>query len=411
MTPFRFIHCSDLHIDSPFKGLGGVRPELAATLREATYKSFQNIVALALHEKVAAVIIAGDVYDLQAQFRFRHGLQELSNAGIEVFVAHGNHDPLDGWSASLKWPEQVHVFSGKEPERIPIAQNGIEIAQIHGCSFPTRDVKENLALKFDPGQHAGFSIAVLHANVGGNTGHENYAPCTLEDLIRKGFDYWALGHVHSHQILRAERPAVVYPGNTQARHSRESGAKGCCLVELTHDSAPDIRFIPMDALRYVVSRLNLESALDLDSATEKIQAHCEGLSVEAEDRPVLIRLSLEGRTPINHELRKPGAFDDFADELQTNFEARQIWLDLKLNTAGTFDIDALKKGNDFIADLLLHYSAVEASDHAETIREQLKPMFESWQGRSFLDEISEEELAKILADARDLTLNHLIPPS
>jgi len=418
MTRFRFIHCSDLHIDSPFKGLGGVRPELAATLREATYKSFQNIVALALREQVSAVIIAGDVYDgadksLHAQFRFRHGLQELSNAGIEVFVAHGNHDPLDGWSASLKWPERVHVFSGKEPQRIPIVQNGIEVAQIHGCSFPTRDVKENLALQFDAGQHDGFSIAVLHANVGGNTGHENYAPCTLEDLIPKGFDYWALGHVHSNQILRAERPAVVYSGNIQARHSRESGAKGCCLVELTQNSAPDIRFVPIDALRYIVSRLNIESALDLDSAAEKIQAHCEGLSVEAEDRPVLIRLGLEGRTSINHELRKPGALDAFADELQVNFEAREprIWLDLKLNTAGTFDINTLKKGNDFIADLLSHYSEVEASDHADAIREQLKPMYESWQGRNFLEEISDEELGKILAEARDLTLNHLIPPS
>ena len=80
MAQFRFIHCSDLHIDSPFKGLTSQNPALSCVLRESTFKAFQNIARLALQEKVDAVLIAGDVFDgadrsLQAQLKFRRSLK------------------------------------------------------------------------------------------------------------------------------------------------------------------------------------------------------------------------------------------------------------------------------------------------------------------------------------------------
>ena len=150
---FKFIHCSDLHIDSPFKGFSFVENSLVEALRKSTYQAFQNIVELALKEKVEAVLIAGDIYDgaeksLEAQLKFRHGLQKLSDKGIDTFIVHGNHDPLDSWSASLEWPERVHVFSGTEVECLPVERNGVVKAHVHGISYPKRDVMENLAQKF-----------------------------------------------------------------------------------------------------------------------------------------------------------------------------------------------------------------------------------------------------------------------
>ena len=137
MTAFRFLHCSDLHIDSPFKGLSSLQPSLAEILRQSTYQAFQNIVELALQEEVEAVLIAGDIYDgsdksLEAQLKFRSGLQKLSDAGIDTFIVHGNHDPLDSWSASLDWPERVHVFSGSQTECHPVTKNGEVKAYIYG---------------------------------------------------------------------------------------------------------------------------------------------------------------------------------------------------------------------------------------------------------------------------------------
>ena len=247
MASFRFLHCSDLHIDSPFKGLSLVQPSLAEKLRNSTHQSFQNIVKLALQEKVEAVLIAGDIYDgsdrsLQAQLKFRRELQKLSDVGIDTFIVHGNHDPLDGWAASLEWPERVHVFSSTQVECHPVKKNGVVKANIYGISYSQRDVRENLAQKFDSNNSEGFAIGLLHANAGSQAGHANYAPCSLYDLVSRKMDYWALGHIHRFQILRESNPAVVYSGNTQARHMRETGDKGCCLVTLHKNASPEIKY-------------------------------------------------------------------------------------------------------------------------------------------------------------------------
>ena len=154
MASFRFIHCSDLHIDSPFKGFSAIQPEWAQRLHEAPLKSFLNIVDLAVSEQVDAVIIAGDVFDaedksLSAQFKFRGGLQTLSDHGIPVFIVHGNHDPLNSWSTTLDWPEGVTVFPATRVHSVPVEKNGRTLAHIYGISFPERDVFDNLALKLN----------------------------------------------------------------------------------------------------------------------------------------------------------------------------------------------------------------------------------------------------------------------
>ncbi|MBT5550192.1 MAG: DNA repair exonuclease, partial [Nitrospina sp.] len=241
MTAFRFIHCSDLHIDSPFKGLASQVPSLTDRLRESTFQAFNKIVKLALEEKVDAVLIAGDIFDgadrsLQAQLKFRRGLLELSQGGIPSFIVHGNHDPSHSWSHTLDWPESTTIFPVNKVERIPVIKDGETLAWIYGISYPQKEVNDNLALKFKKDQEQGFAIGLLHANVGQQPGHDNYAPCSLQDLISRDFDYWALGHIHEFKVLREDNPCIVYSGNTQARHLNETGPKGCCLVTLNSNA-------------------------------------------------------------------------------------------------------------------------------------------------------------------------------
>ena len=171
MHPFKFIHCSDLHLDAPFVGISSLHPSLAKLLRYATERAFQNIISLAIEKQVDALLIAGDIYNdldksLQAQLKFRDGLKKLFEAGIPSFIVHGNHDPLNSWSASLDWPLGVKKFSGHQVEQVPILKDGKIIAQIYGISYPKKEVKENLALLFNKEQSSGFAIGLLHANVG-----------------------------------------------------------------------------------------------------------------------------------------------------------------------------------------------------------------------------------------------------
>lgn len=415
MSSFRFIHCSDLHIDSPFKGLASEKPELAKRLRASTSQAFQNIVQLAIKEKVDAVVIAGDIYDgkdksLQAQFKFRKGLKELSDAGIPSFLVHGNHDPLDSRFATLQWPDLVTVFSGQEVQGHNIERDGKTLAKIHGISYPTRDVKENLALQFEQHSGEGFGIGVLHTNVGHNPDHQDYAPCSIEDLVSRKMDYWALGHIHAYKVLRPSDPAIVYSGNTQARHKNETGVKGCCLVTLHPNTSPEIQFVAVDSVRFICATLDLGSARSLEQVIQFIQSRCEEISAREGEADALIHLTLTGRTQVHGELQKSNNVEDLMEEIQSDFEGRipAIWVDLAVQTEGTYDVEALKQGNDFIADLLALYEELEKKEEIDELSEALKPVFESWSGRKYLESFSPTEIQELLLKARNLTLDQLV---
>ena len=192
----------------------------SAYLYSATFDSYENIIALCISEGVDALLVAGDIYDgadrsLRAQRAFIDGLRSLDAAGIRSFVCHGNHDPLDGWEARLSYPDSCRRF-GPEFAPAPIFPNEPERALVYGISYPTRDVYENLVSRLGPVDKRAFTIGLVHANVGGNTDHALYAPCSLDDLAQSGIDYWALGHVHTRQVLGERTPTVVYPGNPRA---------------------------------------------------------------------------------------------------------------------------------------------------------------------------------------------------
>jgi len=412
MTPFRFIHCSDLHIDSPFKGLSEITPQWAERLRRATAKAWDNIVTLALKEQVDAVLIAGDIFDgadrsLQAQFKFRRGLKRLSDAGIRAFIACGNHDPLASWAQSLEFPETVTVFPAGGVERRPVIKDGAAVAQIYGISFAETHITENLALQFQREAKDGFAVAMLHANVGGDPNHDNYAPCALDDLIAGGFDYWALGHIHLRAVLRPAHPAVVYCGNAQARHFKETGAKGCCLVTLNDKAEPDIRFIATDAARFVADAVDLSGAVTPDDALRCIEPVLQHHISEADGRLLAARFALTGRTPLHSMWRQPDALRDLAGEVLARLDARDVWLELDDATRAVFDLDQLRGGQDFIADLIALYDATGAGGEA-ALQEALDEVFRDWKGHGHLDTPGLEELRGLLERARDLTLDRLL---
>ncbi|MBC8288603.1 MAG: DNA repair exonuclease [Nitrospinae bacterium] len=414
MTAFRFIHCSDLHIDSPFKGLASQVPSLTERLRESTFRSFHNIVKLAVEEQVDAVLIAGDIFDgadrsLQAQLKFRRGLLELSQKGIPSFIVHGNHDPSNSWSHTLDWPESTTIFPGNKVERVPVIREGKTLAWIYGISYPQKEVNENLALKFKKDQNEGFSVGLLHANVGQHSGHENYAPCSLQDLISRNFDYWALGHVHEFKVLRENNPCIVYSGNTQARHLKETGPKGCCLVTLNSGAPANIRFMPTDVVSYRSAKVDVSGASSINEVLRAIQLQVEELAKESLIREGLVaRLVLTGRTLVHKELQNPGATIALAEEVHTFFEGHSPWVlvDLSTQTAGTYDINSLKEGKDFVADLLNLCEDDQDKQLQNKIQEAMKPVFESWAGRKYLE--NDEDIESISLKARNLALDQLV---
>ncbi len=304
VSSFRFIHTGDIHLDSPLKGLSRHEGSAAEQIRSATREAFDNLISQAMEEDVAFVIIAGDLYDgewrdFQTGLFFSHQMGRLGKAGIDVFLLYGNHDAESQITKRLSLPDNVNVFPSRKPGTFVL--DDLRVA-LHGQSFPQRNVTENLALNYPSHVEDKFNIGVLHTALGGLGGHENYAPCNLDDLVTKGYDYWALGHVHNGQVLN-KYPHVIFPGNLQGRHIRETGPKGAHLVTVEDHQITDFVSLYPDVVRWAHLPIAIEkcgrTAEVIDCIRRTIE---EAVSTEADGRLLACRIELTGQTGLHTEL-------------------------------------------------------------------------------------------------------------
>lgn len=418
MATVRFLHCADLHIDSPFKGIGELHPGFRDMLVHSTYKSYSNIIDLAISEQVDFVAICGDIYDatdksLKAQLHFRDGLRKLADVGIPAFVVHGNHDPLDGWSATLQWPDSVKAFGGDTVEYVDVKREDSTLARVYGISYKVQDVSENLALQFKHENLEVPAIALLHANVGSNPTHKAYAPASIDDLLNRDISYWALGHVHERTILREQDPTIVYPGNSQARHPREIGAKGCYLVELQDDGSCSMRFMETDTIRYDSRMLDSEDITDIDELTSRILSVCDDASDDSNGRKVVLRITLKGRSTLHTELSKGTDLAQLVESIQEklfNGNSGVLLNQIQLETSSPYDLNELRRGNNFVAELVALYDDLENNNSElwNSIESALNPLYQTWRGNRLLEKLNRAELRQLASQAMHLTLDGIV---
>ena len=297
MTNVRFLHTADIHLDSPLRGLAGHDGRAAERIRTATRQALAAVVELAIVEQVDGVVIAGDLYDgdwpdFNTGLFFVEQMGRLLRADVPVYLLYGNHDAASRITKSLNLPDNVHVFGSRAPQTFQLPGRNVAL---HGQSFPQRDVTDNLASHYPPPIAGMFNIGVLHTGLGGMGGHANYAPCRVEQLANHGYDYWALGHVHKRQVVQ-NRPPIVFPGNVQGRHVRETGAKGVYLVTVTDGEVTNLDFRPCDAVRWCERTVSVEQAGSMaDVANAMGRALTAAVTAEADGRLLVCRLRLQGR--------------------------------------------------------------------------------------------------------------------
>ena len=304
MGSFRFIHTADIHLDSPLKGLSSQDGKVAARIRSATREALDNLIGHAIDEEVSFLVIAGDLYDgdwrdYQTGLFFAGQMGRLAKAGIPVYVVYGNHDAESQITKRLELPDNVKAFSSRKPQTFTI--NELRVA-LHGQSFRQRDISENLTLSYPEPVAGAFNIGVLHTGLGGIGGHLNYAPCTLDDLVNKGYQYWALGHVHRRDILH-ERPYVVFPGTIQGRNIRETGPKGAYLVKVEDCEVRDLSLFEADIVRWAVIPVTVEGHnREVDVADATRGAIEKTVAAESDGRFLVGNVRLQGRTEIHDQL-------------------------------------------------------------------------------------------------------------
>jgi len=415
MQPFRFIHTADLHLDSPFKGLSEIAPALQSILRDATFQAFENIISLCLKREVNFLVIAGDIHDapdrsLRSLVRLRNAFERLGQNHIDVFLCHGNHDPLSGWGTKFTWPSNVTVFGAHEIEARPVLRQGQEIARLYGISYPTERVMNNLAKGFKKPVDAPWSMGVLHTNVGQNPNHANYAPCNLEDLIKTGLNYWALGHVHSHRVIHERDPLVVYPGNPQGRHVREQGERGCYFVEVDEAGHEQYEFIPVDTVRWYERAISIEGLRDFEELLSHLDHHVQDMRRKSEGRGAIVRWRLEGRGPLHREFTKAGRMEDLLATVREKWGAGPnfVWSETLVDrTSREIDLDVLRQEENLLGDFL---RLAESKDDGllEEIRQALGPLFDDPRSHRYLNTPSDLQLRAWMKAAERLGLDRLL---
>ena len=394
----RFIHTADLHIDSPLRGLSRYEGAPLERLRGATRRTLARLVDLALDEQVDFVLIAGDLYDRDWQdfhtgLFVREQMVRLGRKGIRVFIVQGNHDARGVITRQIPWPDNVKVFSSRAAETVRLEALGVAI---HGHSFPDREVPEDLVPGYPLAVPGFFNIGVLHTSLSGIGGHDTYAPTTLPDLKSRGYDYWALGHIHARQVI-CEQPRVVFPGNLQGRHARETGPKGCELV--TVDGARmTARFMPLAVVRWHQIGIDLQPVKTLEELPVLVAQALQLAALEDGDALHAVRVVLSGETDLHAlEARQPGTLAAAVQAASQDVSGAEVWIEqVKLDLRSPLDRSCLEQGEDALGELVrwVDMLAADGQGLEDFCRTALAEV---------LDKVPAEVLAAIAYEAVDAT--------
>jgi len=324
----RFVHVADVHLDTSFAGRSQV---VRRRLRDASREALRRAVDLAIREDVNAFLIAGDLFDgdrlsFQTERFLLEQMGRLGDHDITVVYATGNHDPgaPDTGPRPLPWPANVRVASDATPQRILVTDDvgepvGYVTAVGHASVRESRDLSRLLP------RPAGElpEVALLHTQVHSSLGardHNAYAPSELTFLLRSGYDYWALGHVHVRQELAVD-PPVWYPGSSQGRTHTDTGERGALLVDLSDRDAPAVSFRSLAPVRWeTITVDHLDGARSLDELERQVEAAWRSTREADPGRngvEWMVRVVLQGPCPLWQELRVEENVDFMASQIGT----------------------------------------------------------------------------------------------
>ena len=325
----KFIHAADIHLDSPLVGLQFYAGAPVEEIRGATRRAFENLVDLAAAERVDFVLLAGDLYDgdwkdYNTGLFLSNQISRLREEGVRVFIISGNHDAASQITKHLRLPDNVKAFPVRNPETVHIEELGLAI---HGQGYASRAVTDDLAGGYPFASPHHFNIGLLHTSLDGREGHEPYAPTSVGSLLSKGYDYWALGHVHAREIVR-EEPWIVFPGNPQGRHIRETGPKGCMLVETQDGRVVRVEHRELDVMRWAVAVVDAGRAARGDDVIDAAAKVLKKSIKQNNEMSLAVRIEITGTTKAHRELlANPERWKNELRAVATDISGGTMWLE------------------------------------------------------------------------------------
>lgn len=373
----KLVHAADLHLDSPLSGLERYEGAPVERIRGATRRALSNLVQLCLEEDAKLLLLAGDLYDgswkdYSTGLFFSQQMARLAREGCRVAWIRGNHDAASQITQHLVLPEGVTELPFKKPGTVRYEDLGIAV---HGQGFKTREVTERLAESYPEPEPGALNIGLLHTSLSGRPGHAPYAPCTADMLSHRGYDYWALGHVHAREVV-SERPFIVFPGNLQGRHARETGDKGATVVSVDGRRVAGIEHRALDVVRWGRLEVNAAECASLDDVLERVGEALAEARDDAEGRLLCVRLEITGASRAHAELeRDPEALRANVLSIAGDVGARELWVEkVRVETRPPSD---LSLGEDVVGQVARAFAALQGDDAAVAeLAEELAPLLQ-----------------------------------
>jgi DNA repair exonuclease SbcCD nuclease subunit len=333
----KFVHAADLHLDSPLQSLSRHEPRQVERMRRAGREAFERLIDLCIDQEAAFLVIAGDLYDhdcpnMQIAVFLRRELRRLEEKGTRCLIIKGNHDAGNKITSALALPANTRVLGDRKPETVLFDDLPVRVA-VHGQSFKPGPVADNLAASYPAPLRGCYNIGLLHTSLAGAGGdHDPYAPCTLEELTSRGYDYWALGHIHR-RTVHSQDPYVVFPGNLQGRHAKESGEKGCFVVDVD-DAGRTVsaKFVALDVVRWHQAEVDLKGCHSEIELVDGLRDALQQAHLQSDGRTAAVRISLNGHTPLHALIEsRPHRLRQTALELADEIGGDDMWIEKIIN--------------------------------------------------------------------------------
>ncbi|HYP97905.1 MAG TPA: DNA repair exonuclease [Polyangiaceae bacterium] len=408
----KFVHAADLHLDSPLSGLSKYEGAPVEQIRGATRRALENLVKLCLNEQAQLLLIAGDLYDgdwrdYSTGLFFAKQMAALRAGNVRVVWIRGNHDAASKLTAHLNLPDNVRELSHKKPDSFVLEDLGIAV---HGQGFETREVTTDLSSRYPEPLRGLFNIGLLHTALEGRAGHAPYAPCRLTALIDRGYDYFALGHIHTREVL-SERPWIVFPGNLQGRHARETGPKGASLITLEGDQVRAVEHRALDAVRWQVAEAQVSAEHSVDGVLERVREALGAATSASDGRLCAVRVRIIGATAAHEQLS--ARFERVVEEIRalTLDLSAETWLEkVELATRPSAERAELREREDAIGELVRGLGNLSQDDAALSelaaelleLKRKLPP--ELREGPDAIDLESPEAMRRLLTEVEQTLL-------
>ena len=293
----KFIHCSDIHLDSKMER--NLSPAQARERNAEICSTFSRLVSYAVEQGVKAVIIAGDLFDTQRTTARTVGfvLDRIRTAPqVDFLYLRGNHD-VSGFEGQ-ELPENLMLFGAEWTYR------RYENVVVAGMD-PLEDAWETYYDGLDLPEET-VNIVTLHGQISTQSGRELIA---LPGLKRKHIDYLALGHIHSCQTGKLDDRGIwCYCGCLEGRGFDECGEKGFVLLDVENGQVTR-EFVPFACRMLVEIPVDITDMVSVsqilaaaESATQNVPSESlvkltltGTFTLETQKDPVFLKKMLEGK--------------------------------------------------------------------------------------------------------------------